>query len=596
MTIRIVQGADPAYPPPAELADIITPPASAGVGAGQIHSRVKPPRAPATPWFNSVGQGARAPDSTQDYRSQVQHWLNGNPATPSAIRDYLEGGWRQDLRDLKTALDALRRAAAQGLPMPTDPAIGNPDRPSTGPNPGPPLPGDTLPPTDPSWSPRNQQPYGAPLPQPSQSPPYTIEQSAYQAAYWLAQRWPKDVQQQGLQAFVAARVADVLDQHWTAKYWDKLDAMPNEAVVSIPTNTIDPAWDTPPFNNPLRRRSIARYGINSAPYPLPPPGTGLPLPYPGFAGQVDDVWLWDGYHAALCANFAFSDPYDVSQMAPLFVDAKAIYSVQASSPPSRVQYTGYALPLLWHSSGVLADPGTPLPHFGRHYHWTTPIAPGGAAPYAGLMQRHFVVDARILAMIGATSSQTVDRLQMRLAPGAGLGRYYGTASEIHTQFSASQLDAYVAKAPVYDGDLSALPSAQVEADCAWHYITANLVPFRYYLEHRREHLCIRDSAWDLSRTPRRATLVSYTRKQLETFYRPTHSQTLYDVVARSGPYEAPDFSYAATHAQSLNMASYGAAAGDTFGGLIYRLPSGREIIVPYIVGRFDGRSWVGQIE
>ena len=449
--MKILTPGTPDVPPPAELAELFTV-AEPGNPAPVV---IKPRAGAATagdPAESSTYNLTNTYNRTVELKSNLEKWLSKNPGLRDEYLDYYDNIARPASDVLKEWMDEQSRRERDGEDPGPEPTTDQPKKTPDKTKPRPKPPQDTLPFGTPGETHPNDIPATPPLPRPAKHPPYTILESATQAAEWLAQRWPQDVKEQGYGAFIAARKKDVLERVWTPRYWRPLKRLDPSACMSRAYNEPDPDWEKPPFNTPGRQRSIATYSQASAPYPLPAPYTTGDQPSPSAQSDFSDEWLEDVYLAAWIETFEFDKPYYLADMAPTFLDTVTHHYVAADETPSRVQFTTYSLPFIYANDSPGAADDVTLCLFGRRYNWTTKIAPGGSLGYEAHMRRHFTQDLRVMAMLSPNEKGIADRVRIKLAPGAAMGRYFGKAREIHTEFFLEEPAAYIAKSAGGDPD------------------------------------------------------------------------------------------------------------------------------------------------
>jgi len=422
--MKIIIGPDPANPAPPELANYVTVQATDGPPVSNPKPRdtngdsIKKPRSIADRFGKTTSQ--------QDaVWHDMETWLSSNP---DEADDYRK--WWDDVG--KKARQMLRDWIRDHM-KPED------ERP--------PKPPDTAPVGDKEHKPHNRPKHPGRKGRPAKHPAYTIQESASQAAIWLAERWPDRVREVGYAVFVVDRYKEILAGQFTDPYWEPLSRRDPQAAVTFATGTLNPNWAKPPFNDPTRKRTITRYAQTGTPYDLPTPGTEGAQPYPGFKGGLTGDELHDNYLAYWIENFDFPWPYEIDDMPPVFFNGRSNHHLIADKPPSKVQLGTYTLPIIYSDNPAAAWPPAALPHYGRRYNWTRKIPPGGAINYAATMTRHWILDCRVLAMLNGNSDNRAEKLQLHFAPLAAMGRYYGKASQVKTIYSFDEAAAYVARTP-----------------------------------------------------------------------------------------------------------------------------------------------------
>lgn len=459
-------------PPPDELARLFTTTDSTTPAGRVIKPKDRAGKALATS-SNTNADGTPSASQWADFLHNMKIWKATHPAETDPTNDWWGKAGRQARQRLRDWMRAQAARAAKGLPTKADTPKDEGGKSSKESDPRPPTPQDTAPFGTPAKDSPNAPSPADPRPYPARHPPYTILESATQAAEWLAQRWPKDVEEQGYEAFIDARKRDVLEMIWTTRYWEPLERLDPAACVSRAYCIVDPDWERPPFNDPEHKRGVATYAKPSAPYPLPAPYTGGDQPSPGYYGNMPADFLTDHYSACWIENFTLPTRWNVEDMPPTFFEAHSNHYVSADAPPSKVQFGTYSLPHIYQTAATSAGEMITLPLYGRRYNWTRKIPPGGTTAYSGHMRRHFVQDCRVMALLNPGSGNACDRLTMQLAPCAAMARYFGKAAVISTEFTIEEPAAYVAKANSEDPENIAT-IVTIEASIAWSY--TNLHP------------------------------------------------------------------------------------------------------------------------
>jgi len=433
----------PATPPP-ELGQLATPPHD-DEQPGAIIKRRNDTSYNYKPGTDPVPSDASATGAEQNLAEWLRQWLAGHPSALKRIARW----W---LAQARAADKTMREWSTWRNAHPPNPHDSDP-----APQPGEPKrPPDTRSPRDQSIPPQNAPDARLQISRPALHPPYTIGVSALQAAHWLAERFPTETAKIGYPTFLFERYREILAYEFPQKYWTPLTLTSVAAQTSIPATARDPAGTHNTTPDGDLAHGTAHYTHSGDPYPLPPPGTGLPTPFPGTAGDYADGYLRDRYHTAQVHFFDFLEPYDLSTLPPLFHVLRVRYDVDASDPPTKVLFAAYYLPFLADDADTASYDLLALPHHSRRYNWTRKMPPGGTSPYHATMTRHFLVDARVNAICAIDHLGQATRFRAKFGSGAPLGKYYGRADALHTTYTALESAAYVARrGPIQPSDIAA---------------------------------------------------------------------------------------------------------------------------------------------
>jgi len=269
---------------------------------------------------------------------------------------------------------------------------------------------------------------------PMAEPDAPIAQLALNAAQWLVEHHPKKVREQGRDAFITARVNEILQHQFPAPYWEPCPLLNETTRKSVPV--CDTFVIQPPikFQTPGSMNTKCEYDTST-------PDSGPA----GFLGETDedgyfrDKWLKE-------KQFLFTVPAPQWQMGtrPLFSKHSASWQVHHKHRNAQPWCTLYKASTA-NNEAALTDRAQSVDKIGRYFFWhyATPVpAVGGSLE---TMARSFVVDARYLGHDYNSTPDTAGVCLIQIAPASARGRYRYFNNTISTTM-VNACELFVARA------------------------------------------------------------------------------------------------------------------------------------------------------
>jgi len=246
--------------------------------------------------------------------------------------------------------------------------------------------------------------------------------SAEIAATWLADKRLGETRTREWLDFRYLRKKEILHGIFDPQYWTQLSTNTVRAARCIPYCVPATSATEPAFYDPLRKQSYCNQYIVDEYYPLPPPGTPMPKPSPGWYGDVQSDYFADRW--TVFQNSIFDIPpvvldhYDT----PIYFDIEAGFDFAAT-----IRGNSYWPSAIFRSRSTFTFSATPgvgwkAPHHRWHrFAYKGPVPPD-AAPYSWLVNRRYIMPIEWTAKDWPWTIQRYLSLQLFTVP--PIGRYY----------------------------------------------------------------------------------------------------------------------------------------------------------------------------
>lgn len=272
-----------------------------------------------------------------------------------------------------------------------------------------------------------------PRERPIDNPSTTIEESAHDAAQWLAIMFWQDADTEGIDAFILRNKGEILQNVFNPAYWEEATKSADLAQVYIPTNTNDLVNAPPAWFDATNLRTIASYGAPSAPYAIPSIDTGLPYPHPGYHGLNTGERFEDQYLATRYEKFRLPRPFRLIELPPVFASCVTNWYVTVDNFPSEAQFRAWHQTVFQHPDDPELDHNIEPTESSRMYRWLRKLPPYDNNPWTGHQERHYLVDCNLGAAYYHAELGVCTEFTIKTMPMAALGRYYNNSRDIAVQ-------------------------------------------------------------------------------------------------------------------------------------------------------------------